>query len=402
MTEFHVDYTILVLLTGATLLTTMAVRLVCDRLRIAPVVGYLVLGFCIRIVDRSVNLLEHGGYEILHFLATIGVITLLFRIGLSSELRKLLGQLKRASMVWVGDVCTSGFLGYGFANFILGFDMSTSLIVGAAMTATSVGISVGVWQHAGALNSSSGDMLLDVAELDDISAIVIMGLLFSMLPMLQQGNLNLLAPVIETTAVFVLKLLAFAFFCYLFARFNEHPFLSFFLRHEKQPIAMLAVIGMGFIIAALAGEIGFSVAIGAFFAGLVFSGDPDAVRMEGSFMPLYAFFSPFFFIGVGLDVNPEAFTSALWPGLILIVGAIIGKVLANGLPSLFFTTKATAITIGLSMVPRAEIAMIIMQRGMQNNYISEKVFAAMVMVSAVTCIFTPLVVQPMLKKWPPS
>lgn len=400
MIEHHLNFPLLVLLTGIILLCTMLIKLLFERFRASPVVGYLLLGFGLRCADQPFGYLEHGGGAIFRFLATIGVITLLFRVGLSSELRKLLGQLRRASVVWICNIVISGLAGYGAAFYLLGLGAVASLVIGAAMTATSVGISVGIWQEQGATASEPGSLLIDVAELDDISAVIIMGLLFTLLPLLHQQHDSLVRPVLATSVVFGVKMIGFGMLCYVLARFTEHPFIEFFRRHEKPPVAMLAVIGVSFVIAALAGLIGFSVAIGAFFAGLVFSRDPEAVHMEASFLPIYAFFSPFFFIGVGLEINPAAFTGVAWMGLLLTGAAFAGKILANTVPSLFFFRPVTALAIGFSMVPRAEIAMYIMQRSLWANAVSQEVFAAMVIVSAATCLLAPLVVQPLLQRRP--
>lgn len=401
MTEYEVNYPMLVLLTGVALLLTMGVKLVSDRLRITPVAGYLLLGFLLRWSDRASGLLEKGGLEIFHFLAVIGLIVLLFRVGLESRISRLFRQLNRAGLVCLVNIAGSGLLGFYVVYVMLDIDFAASLIVGCAMTATSVGISVGVWQEADVLNTKTGDLLLDVAELDDITAILLMGLLFSVLPVLQQSDIIPLEPLAVSTAVFGGKLILFGIICYLFSIFTEHPIVTFFRKNEKPPIAMLAVVGIGFIIAALAGRLGFSVAIGAFFAGLVFSRDPEAVRMEASFLPLYSFFSPFFFIGIGLDIDPALLREGAGIGLVFVVVAIAGKVLANGLPMLFYGSGATALLVGISMVPRAEITMLISQHGMNKGYISGEVFAALAMVSAATCIAAPLAVKPLLAKWPP-
>jgi Kef-type K+ transport system membrane component KefB len=92
------------------------------------------------------------------------------------------------------------------------------------------------------------------------------------------------------------------------------------------------VIGIGFIIAAIAGFLVFSVAIGAFCAGLVFSRDQKAVKMEASFIPLYEFFTPFFFITIGLDIEITSLTRSIPLALVLLAAAVIGKMLANGIP----------------------------------------------------------------------
>jgi Kef-type K+ transport system membrane component KefB len=162
------------------------------------------------------------------------------------------------------------------------------------------------------------------------------------------------------------------------------------------------VVGIGFVIAALAAWIGFSLAIGAFFAGLVFSRDEEAVKREGSFMPLYELFSPFFFIGIGMHVDPAALGSALKPGAVLAAVAFAAKIIADGLPVWVMRGLSSALLIGMSMVPRAEIAMVIMQRGLNKGAwaVPPEIFNAMVMVTILTCILAPLIVQLLLNRWP--
>ena len=115
----------------------------------------------------------------------------------------------------MGDVLLSGGLGYAVCYFVLGWKFIPSLFVAAALTATSVGISVGVWQNAGALKSPTGELLIDVAELDDISGIVLMALLFALAPVLKNDTAASLWPMVAETGGFILlKLLVFGAFCF--------------------------------------------------------------------------------------------------------------------------------------------------------------------------------------------
>jgi Kef-type K+ transport system membrane component KefB len=165
---------------------------------------------------------------------------------------------------------------------------------------------------------------------------------------------------------------------------------------------MIMVIGIGFIIAAVAGLMGFSVAIGAFFAGLVFSRDPRAVRMEESFTPLYEFFTPFFFIGIGLSIDPTMLITALGLGFILLIAAVLGKVIGAGGPAFLTLGSTGSLLLGVSMVPRAEIAMVIMERGYKLGdwAVPPEVFGAMAVVSAATCLISPVILRLLLKRWP--
>ena len=116
---------------------------------------------------------------------------------------------------------------------------------------------------------------------------------------------------------------------------------------------MLEVVGVGFIIAAVAGLLGFSAAIGAFFAGLLFSRDSEAVKMDASFGALYELFTPFFFIGIGLNIEPRALNTGLIMGSVLLIAAVLGKLIGAGIPAYFATDLTGATLIGFSIILRA-------------------------------------------------
>jgi Kef-type K+ transport system membrane component KefB len=401
--EYELNYPFVILIIGGIIVLTMVVKSGLDRTSVPALVGYLLLGFLIRLVDVHWDFMSRGCSEILGFLAKLGLVTLLFRVGLESNLRGLLRQLRRASTVWIGDVLISGLVGFLAAFYVVNLPWITSLIVATAFTATSVGISVAVWEEAGALQSINGELLIDVAEMDDISAVVFMAMLFSVLPTLQgSGGADLFPGVPKTIAVFLLKLIAFGGFCFLFSRFAEKPVTAYFRSLETPPDPMLVVVAIGFMIASLAALLGFSLAIGAFFAGLVFSRDQKAVKMEASFLPIYELFSPFFFIGIGLDMDPGSMGGALGIGAVLVLAAVIGKMVADGIPVWRMAGVTSGILIGTSMIPRAEIAMVIMQRGLNLGdwAVPGRVFGAMVLVSAVTCLLSPLAVHSLLSRWP--
>jgi Kef-type K+ transport system membrane component KefB len=401
--EYRLDYPLVILITGGIIILTMQVKSWLKRTGVPPLVGYLILGFMVRLIDDGWGFMGPGCRGILGFLAKLGLITLLFRVGLESNLRRLLSQLQRASMVWICDVILSGLAGFLAAYYLLNTAWITSLIVAVAFTATSVGISVAVWEEAGALNSKNGALLIDVAEMDDISAVVLMAMLFSVLPALKGGGgENLLIAVPKTVLLFLLKLGIFGAFCFLFSRYAEKAVTGYFKRIETSPDPMIVLVAIGFLIAAAAALLDFSLAIGAFFAGLLFSRDPEAVKMEASFLPLYDLFGPFFFIGIGLDMDPVSLKAALAIGGLLSFAAIAGKIIADGFPVWQMAGPGSGVLIGVSMVPRAEISMVIMQRGLNLGEwaVPPGIFGAMVVVTAVTSIFSPLVTHGLLKRWP--
>jgi len=366
-------------------------------------VAYILLGFLLRLVNQPLGFLTDAAYRIFEFLAMVGVFALLFRVGLESNLPALLRQLRRAKYVWIGDVTVSGALGFAAAYFLLGQQLVPSLFVATALTATSVGVSVAAWESLGALESVNGEILLDVAEMDDVSGVILMGLLFALAPRLLEGKTEGIGiSLLATSLAFIASMVVFALLCFLFSRYAEKPLTDFFQRSEEPPDPMLLVVGTGIIIASLAAVLGFSVAIGAFFAGLAFSRDPDAVKMESSFISLYDFFVPFFFVGIGLRVDPGSLGGGLGLGLALLAAAVVGKVLGAGGPTLALVGWPSAALIGASMIPRAEIALVVMKKGLTlgNQAVPPNVYAGMVLISILTCIASPLAAEILLRRWP--
>lgn len=403
MAEIAQPAALLVLLVGAMFVLVALVRGLFDPVGLPPLVGYLGLGLVLRIADQQWGLLADP--EVRHafeFLADIAIVILLFRVGLEANPRELAAKLPRSSLVFVGNLTVAALFGYGTAHYLLGLGNLTSLVIATALAATSVGVSVAAWQEMGALNTPNGHLLVNVAELDDIAAVALFALLFAVIPVLQAGDSVPWAVVGTTAASFAGKLVLFTAGCILFARYLATHMTRIGVRLEPHPRPMMTVVGVGFVIAAIGGFLGLSLAVGALFAGLVFSRDPGAWEHVSSFDLLYRYIAPFFFIEIGLMLNPEALLLGLELGGALLAAAILGKLAGTFLPALAITHWTGAVLLGLSMVPRAEIAMLIVHQGRKLGdwAVPDEVYAAMVVVTAGTCILAPLVLRPLLQRWP--
>ena len=123
---------------------------------------------------------------------------MLFQIGLESNIARLLRQLKRATIIWFGNIVFSGATAYVTSYFLLGLAVIPSLFVVFALTATSVAVSVSTWEEARVINSPMGELLVDSAEMDDVSGLILMALLFAIAPVIQgDTEVNLANRLIE-------------------------------------------------------------------------------------------------------------------------------------------------------------------------------------------------------------
>ena len=396
MTGQAQEYAFLILLVGALLVGSVVIRSALSRIGFSPAVGYLLLGVGVGALDHWFGFLSSPVRHSLEFLAHAGIVAMLFQVGLESDPAQMGRELPRAGWAWVGSVLPSGVFGYLAAHYLWGLGPVPSLFVATALSATSVGVSVEPWREAGAIHSRNGALLLDLAELDDVTGILFMALLLGIAPALIAGNNDILLPTIVVLAlVLCLKLGAFGAFCLVFAKFAAARLTRWALRLGPPPYPMLVLAGVAFAIAAIAGYIGFSLAIGAVLAGLAFTGNPDREQIDRSLAPVFALFAPFFFIGIGLAVDFGTIGAALGLGTVLLGVAVAGKFLGTALAVAPETGWAAAAVIGVSMVPRAEIAMVIMLQGRElgPRAVPEELFGAMAFVSMATCILAPVVVR---------
>jgi Kef-type K+ transport system membrane component KefB len=312
---------------------------------------------------------------------------------MTSDIQGLREQLPRASWVWLGNVAISALFGYVAARYLLGLDWLTSTVIAVALVATSVGVTVSIWEHEGLLKTRQGETLLDVAELDDLTSIILLTLLFALLPNIRgEGGFTLTVLGAETASI-LLKLALFVGALFVFSLKLE-PRITRFLRARESPQELTVfVAATGIIIAGIAEMLGLSAAIGAFFAGLAVGRDDELVRRAVALPTLLNFFTPFFFIGVGLQMTASWADIFTVTTLVLLVAAILGKFIGAALPAYFTFGAMGAVCLGVSMIPRAEIALVVMQKALQQGIVSDAIFSSLVIVAAITTLMTPAILH---------
>lgn len=326
--------------------------------------------------------------EVVHLLAELGVVILLFEIGLETDLRKLLKVGGAALVVAIVGVALPFALGYA-ACVALGLPTLVSIFIGASMTATSVGITARVLSDLGRLQQQEGQIILGAAILDDVLGLVILAVVTGM----AQGAEVTVASVAGTTAI------AFGFLIgtLVLGRFLV-PGLARIMRGIDLPgtTTILALV-MALALAWLAQQSGSALIIGAFAAGLLLRDTPYHQEIEHGITGLGHFFVPIFFVSVGAAVDVRAFNpfnsaaqSTLVLGGLLVAGGILGKFAAGYAP---FWLRANKNVIGVGMIPRGEVGLIFAQLGLDRQVLDQSQFSAVALMVIVTTFIAPLLLK---------
>ncbi|MDH3659922.1 MAG: cation:proton antiporter [Alphaproteobacteria bacterium] len=403
MIELPEPYAFNLLIVGVVIILSLLVRALFPRLQLPAMVGYILIGMALSVGGSAFGMLTPLLRENLEFMAQFGVVVLLFRVGLESDLDLLARQLGKAAIIWLPNMAVAALFAFLVVYYWPGYGLVPALFVAVAASATSISASEAIWEEAGALKTPVGALLLDAAELDDITAVILMSLLFALVPLLVGAiDGDPWSTAFTVVGLQLVKLAILCAICYVFSRFAERPLTAWFVKTDNHLGALLFATGIALLIAALADLMGFSLAIGALFAGLAFSRDPAEREIDKSFSELFVLFSPFFFVAIGLAVDVTLLGEALGLGLALLVAAALGKFIGAALPAALLTSPREGVLVGLSMIPRAEIFLIVILHGVALGdwAVPEPLYIAAVLVSISTCILAPIAVRRLMADRP--
>jgi Kef-type K+ transport system membrane component KefB len=226
---------------------------------------------------------------------------------------------------------------------------------------------------------------------------VLLALLAALAPQLQSGvPADLVGPTALTLGYTLGKMALLMLGGFLFAQHLESPLTQQLHDLQPRPDMMISVLGVGLVVAGLTALLGFSAAIGGFFAGLIFSRDPLSVKIDASFDSLHDLFVPFFFVYVGSRIDLPILLGNLGPVLLLFAAVVVGKELGSFLPVMNRLRPGSALVFAIDLIPRSEITLLVMQRGLDLRAISQNAFGVVVAVVALTMVGVPLALQAML------
>jgi Kef-type K+ transport system membrane component KefB len=376
-----------VMLIAAKLLGELA-----ERIGQPAVLGELIAGVLLGGSLFGVVPSEGPAADVVHAFAELGVVLLLFEIGLETDLREMFrvgsGSLSVAS---VGVVLpfVFGFVYWAYLPHAAGngaTDLTTAAIfVGATLTATSVGITARVLSDLGQMNSSEARIIIGAAVIDDVLGLMILTVVSG----LAAGTS--LAP-LDILRIFAVAV-GFLVVAVLVGRYAAPRLFDLVVRMRVRYVLLVFAIAFALALSAFAALAGSALIIGAFAAGLILSGTNQFDTIEGEVRPVASIFAPIFFVSVGASVNlrlldptQEGAAGILGVAAVLTLLAIVGK-LAAGWAAPWI--KFRRLVVGVGMVPRGEVGLIFADIGRRSGVLNEAVFGAILLMIMATTFVAP-------------
>ncbi len=326
--------------------------------------------------------------------SSLGVILLLFMVGLESDVHEMKEVGGSALGVAIGGVVAPFTLGY-FTSLLLlpeGTDANVPIFIGATLCATSIGITARVFKDMGKLGMSEARIVLGAAVLDDVLGLIVLAIVTGIVT----------SGTVEVSEISLIFLKAAVFLCAVifFGIKLLKKNIAFFARLDQSNVKLLYPFGLLMLLSWLADFIGLATIVGAFAAGLIINeehfiveGDSESSRqsVESIMAPIEGVFAPVFFVFMGMQVDVSTFlnVNVLLIGLALTAVAIISKVAA----SLAVKKGNSKLIIGFGMIPRGEVGLIFASIVKSLGVIDTNLFSIIIIVVLLTTLITP----PLLK-----
>ena len=381
---------LLVILLTARLFAEIAVRL-----KSPSVIGELFAGIVIG--PSLLGWIEP--VEALKLMAEIGIILLLFEVGLGTDVKRLISAGRKSTIVALLGFVTPLVAGFLAGYYLFGLSLLQSLFIGGTLTATSIGITVRVLKDLKFNHSHEGQIVLGAAVLDDVLGVMLLALLYEFSIGGGINWLNAGKVLVFVSAFFVLAPILAKFMSVIIKRFH--------LASEIPGLIPTSIVSLVLFFAWLAHAVGAPELLGGFAAGIALSrrfflplgvtlrtDEEFAQAIEQQMQPIISLFTPIFFVVVGLSINFREIdwtSPQVWGfSVVLLLTAIFGKLLGA-----FFIRESMAsrILIGMSMVPRGEVGLIFAELGRFSGIFNNQLHAGMVIVIVLTTIIPPFSIK---------
>jgi Kef-type K+ transport system membrane component KefB len=321
-------------------------------------------------------------------LSRLGVIVLIFLVGLETSLREMLSVGRTATLVAIVGVICPMALGIGTTLALIpGEKLSAATFVGGILTATSVGITARVFRDLGQTHRTEAKVILGAAVVDDVLGLIVLAVVSALVT---TGSISLwtVSAITLKSSLFLLGSIGLG--AWLMPRLVRR-----LARMEIENVKILLGLGLAFLLSWVANQIGLATIVGAFAAGLVleelFLDQLRGHSLRELISPIETLVVPVFFVLMGMQVKLETFLegSVVWMAAGLTTAAIAGK-LVSGLAC---PRTMDRLSVGVGMMPRGEVGLIFASIGKGLGVVDDALFSAVVIMVMLTTLLTP----PLLK-----
>lgn len=374
--SFIQDLAVIMLVAGV-------VTVLFHRFKQPVVLGYILAGFLIGPHTPPFGLIHDE--ETIRTLAELGVIFLMFCLGLEFSLRKLFNVGATAFIAAFLEIILMIWIGFEIGRYF-GWNTMDSLFLGAILAISSTTIIIKALGDLKMKNERFAQLIFGVLIVEDILGIGIIALLSGIA----------LSGSVETGEVFatVGKLSLFMIVALVIGIILVPRILAYVAKFESNEMLLVAVLGICFGFCLLVVKLEYSMVLGAFLIGAIMAESRQLVQIERLIEPVRDMFSAIFFVAIGLLLDPTVLVEYAWPIAVITVAVIVGKVFSCGIGSFIAGNDGrTSLRVGMGLSQIGEFSFIIATLGMTLQVTSDFLYPVAVAVSVITTLTTPYLIR---------
>lgn len=339
------------------------------------------LGLPLSLPSEPPNILRFE--EVIHVFAQLGAVILLFKVGLHNKIEGIFAMDN--IVVAIAGVALPFVAGYLYASSA-GGDFAYSMFVGAALTATSVGVTVALLKEFGLVGERFAKIIIGAAVIDDVLGLLVLSFVINV-----TGGSGSLEPLVLT---------AVSAFVFLLGGVKAGDyFLEYLDRKDMSARRFLMVLAFMLMYSYIAEFIQLSAIVGAFIAGVILNRSRHIGEIEEKTYGLEMLFMPIFFITLGILVDINALAEFAVPIIILTVIAFLTKLIACGAGAFWAKLSVReSIMVGVGMAPRGEVALIIASLGLTTGVLTTPQYSVISAMALLTTFMVPPLLGMLLKK----
>src|ERR1700761_6127045 len=354
-----------------------------QRLRQPVVLGYIIAGVVVGPYTNSLVFIHDE--NTIRTLSELGMILLLFALGLEFSLKKLREVGGAALVAAVCEIVLMLWLGYEIGRF---FDWSSidSLFLGAMLSISSTTIILKALGDLNLKREGFAQVIFAILIIEDVLAIVLMALLTGIASTGDLAAGEAMAAIGRLTLFMAVSLIV--------GLLMVPRVVDYIARASRDDVLLIAVLGICFGFCLLVTEMGYSVALGAFMIGAIVAESESVARIERIIMPVRDMFSAIFFVAIGMLIDPALLVQYAWPITIVTIAVVVGKVITCSFGA-FVAGKdgRTSLRVGMGLAQIGEFSFVIASLGLTLKVTSGFLYPVAVAVSAITTFLTPYLIR---------